>query len=66
MSLSYEYGKSELPKKRYVFALMRKGVPYALYIGDKQLPEEVVKHEFSHRQMKQILLDYGYKLMTYR
>lgn len=49
-------------KRRYVFTLMRGGVPSALYIGDKQLPEEVVKHEYSHNKMKDILEQYGYTL----
>lgn len=57
--------KNENPQdKKYIFTLMRNGEPIAIYIGDTQLSEEVVNHEFSTRQMRNILYDNGYRLMV--
>lgn len=55
------------PHKPYLFTLMDKKHhrPIAIYIGDRALPEDVVNHEYSTRQMVQILADYGYKPQRY-
>ena len=49
----------------YIFALRRNGFVIALYQGEQELPIEVVNHEFSTRQTKQILEQYGYTLQRY-
>jgi len=50
-------------EKMYVFTLMRNDRPSALWEGSKELPYEVINHEFSHSQMTAKLLEFGYKLM---
>jgi hypothetical protein len=44
---------------------MKGSQPLAIYAGGCELPEEVINHEFSTRQMRDILKDHGYKLLRY-
>lgn len=41
---------------------MKNGYPVAMYIGEQELPEDVVSHEYPIRQMRDILMNqYGYR-----
>lgn len=52
-----------MKKKRYIFTLMKGGQPVATYIGDCELPPDVVAHEYSIPEMKEFLAQYGYTLL---